>query len=220
MILLALHVLSVLPSAYAWTSVWRNASDNAFVEHDQQAMSCKQINNAQGELFEWDSEDRPFAISLYASTDCSGSPGGYATHIFNENASKPILSFKVDSTATTTTSASSTSTTSTSSPATSSTTQTPTAPIPTASPSSSPSSGNALSGGANWRASVFHGSIKAPKNDSSYRLKHGLHRPLVQVSIVIHFTYLVRFWIDCSGSTEAATSSCCTRFKYGSCSGG
>lgn len=147
-ILLVLHVLSVLPSAYAWTFVWRNASDDAYVEHDQQAMSCKQINNAQGELFEWDSEDGPFAISLYANTDCSGSPGGYATHIFNKNASKPILSFKVDSTATTTTSASPTSTTSTSSPATSSTTQTPTAPIATASPSSSPSSGNALSGGA------------------------------------------------------------------------
>ncbi|KAJ5886954.1 uncharacterized protein N7473_009628 [Penicillium subrubescens] len=149
LIFLALHVLSVLPSAYAWTFVWRNASDNAFVEHDQQPMSCKQINNAQGELFEWDSEDGPFAISLYANTDCSGSPGGYATHIFNKNASKPILSFKVDSTATTTTSASSTSTTSISSPTTSSTAQTPTAPAATASPSSSPSSsGDALSGGA------------------------------------------------------------------------
>lgn len=147
-IFLALHVLSVLPSADAWTFVWRNASDNAFVEHDQQPMSCKQINNAQGELFEWDSEDGPFAISLYANTDCSGSPGGYATHIFNKNASKPILSFKVDSTATTTTSASSTSTTSTPSPTASSTTQTPTASAATSSPSSSPSSENALSGGA------------------------------------------------------------------------
>lgn len=148
LILLALHVLSVLPSAYAWTFVWRNASDNAFVEHDQQPMSCKQINNGQGELFEWDSEDGPFAISLYANTACSGSPAGYATHVFNKNASKPILSFKVDSTAATTTSASSTSTTSKPSPAASSITQTPTAPTANASSSSSPSSGNALSGGA------------------------------------------------------------------------
>lgn len=150
LILLALQVLSVLPSAYAWTFVWRNASDNSFVEHDQQPMSCTQINNAQGELFEWDSEDGPFAISLYANTDCSGPPGGYATHIFNKNASKPILSFKVDSTATTTTSASSTSTTSTSSSSSSSTTQTPTAAATTVSPSSYPSSpsGTALSGGA------------------------------------------------------------------------
>lgn len=149
-ILLALHLLSVLPFGYAWTFVWRNASDNAFVEHDQQPMSCTQINNAQGELFEWDSEDGPFAISLYANTDCSGPPGGYATHIFNKNASKAILSFKVDSTATTTTSASSISTTSTSSPNTSSTAQTPTTATATVSPSSSSSSsaGTALSGGA------------------------------------------------------------------------
>ncbi|KAJ5377217.1 uncharacterized protein N7496_004626 [Penicillium cataractarum] len=146
-ILLALHILSVLPSANAWTFVWRNASDNAFVEHDQQPMSCTQINNAQGEIFEWDSEEGPFAISLYANTDCSGPPGGYATHIFNKNASKPILSFKVDSTATTTTS--STTTTSTSSSSTSSNTQTPTAAPTTASPSPSPSSsGTTLSGGA------------------------------------------------------------------------
>lgn len=145
-----LHILSALPSAYAWTFVWRNASDNSFVEYGQQPMSCTQINNAQGELFEWDSENGPFAISLYANTDCSGPPGGYATHIFNKNASKPILSFKVDSTVTTTVSASSTGTVSTSTSSSSSTSQTPTTAAATASTSSPPSSssGAVLSGGA------------------------------------------------------------------------
>ncbi|KAJ5153461.1 uncharacterized protein N7482_009939 [Penicillium canariense] len=145
--LLALHVLSVLQPAYGWTFVWRNASNDSFVEHDQQPKSCTQINNAQGELFEWDSEEGPFAISLYSNTDCSGPPGGYATHIFNKNASKPILSFKVDSTATTTTSTSSTRTTSTSASSASAATQTPTNNTAAASASAS-SSSSGLSSGA------------------------------------------------------------------------
>lgn len=124
-IILALHILSVLQAVNAWTFVWRNASDLAFVKHDQRPISCTQMNNAQGELFEWDSEVEPFAISLCANTDCSGPPRGYATHFSNKNASKPILLFKVDSIATKTTS--STSTTSRSRSSTSSTTQTLTA---------------------------------------------------------------------------------------------
>ncbi|KAJ5692692.1 hypothetical protein N7462_002115 [Penicillium macrosclerotiorum] len=142
-ILLLLGVFSGLPSAYGWTFVWRNASDNSFVEHDQQPMSCTKINNGQGELFEWDSEEGPFAISLYSNTDCSGSPSGYATHIFNKNASKSILSFKVDSTASTMTSVPSKTSSSTSISTTSTTSQTNTSDAAV----SSSSSASGLSGG-------------------------------------------------------------------------
>lgn len=141
--LIVLNALSALPLTHAWTFVWRNASGNAFVEHSNLAMPCTKINNAQGKLFEWDSEDGPFAISLYANSDCSGPPSGYATHLFNKNASKPIDSFKVDSTASTTP-ASMTTTAS----QTSTSTSTAQSQSSTATTTTSPSSGSGLSGGA------------------------------------------------------------------------
>lgn len=144
--LIVLNALSVLPLTHAWSFVWRNASGNAFVEHSNTAMSCTKINHAQGMLFEWDSEEGPFAISLYANSDCSGPPSGYATHLWNKNASKPIDSFKVDSTASTTASASMTTTTTSQSSSTTTSTAQSQSPTATGAPSSS--SGSGLSGGA------------------------------------------------------------------------
>lgn len=146
--LIVLNVLSVLPLAHAWTFVWRNASDNAFVEHSNAAMPCTKINHAQGMLFEWDSEEGDFAISLYGNSDCSGPPGGYATHLFNKKASKPIDSFKVDSTATTTTSASMTTPTTSKASSTTTSTDQSQSQSPTATNAASSPSGSGLSGGA------------------------------------------------------------------------
>lgn len=149
-LLLVLNALSLLTLTHAWTFVWRDASNTAFVEHSNTAMACTQIHHAQGRLFNWDSEGQSFAISLYLNTDCSGPPEGYATHYFNKNASKPINSFKVDSTASTT-SIPPTTTTSTS-PNTSQTTMTTSqtqtqSSQPTATASSSSSHGSGLSRG-------------------------------------------------------------------------
>lgn len=140
--LLVLGALSMLPSTQAWTFVWRDASGDSYVEHNNTAISCTTIRHAQGMRFEWDSEEGPFAISLYPNGDCSGRPGGYADHFWDHNASKAIESFKVDSTATTTSSASmTTSTTTASSPDT--TSQSQVSPTTTEA-----SSGSGLSGGA------------------------------------------------------------------------
>jgi len=132
--LLGLNLLFLLPFAKSWTLVWRNASDNSFVEHSKTSMPCTKIDNAKGKLFEYDSEDGPFEISLYNNGDCSGTASGWASKLLSKNASSAINSFKVDSSATTTTIATQTRPTSTS--ATSDM------------PSSGPSSGSGLSGGA------------------------------------------------------------------------
>ncbi|KAJ5111538.1 hypothetical protein N7532_002073 [Penicillium argentinense] len=106
-ILLALNALSTLPQAQAWTFVWRNATNNSFVEHSNGAMPCTKVSNPKGMLFEYDSEDQPFAISLFGNSDCSGTAGGYASNYLSKNASTAIDSFKVDSTTTTTATSSS-----------------------------------------------------------------------------------------------------------------
>ncbi|KAJ5234043.1 uncharacterized protein N7469_005809 [Penicillium citrinum] len=132
--LLGLNLLFLLPFAKSWTLVWRNASDNSFVEHSKTSMPCTKIDNAKGKLFEYDSEDGPFEISLYNNGDCSGTASGWASKLLSKNASSAINSFKVDSTLTTTTISTQTRPASTSA--------TPDMP------SSASSSGTRLSGGA------------------------------------------------------------------------
>lgn len=100
-LLLLLNALSLMPLVEAWTLVWRNASDTSFVEHAKTSMSCTKISNPKGKLFEYDSEEGPFEISLYGNKDCSGVASGWASHMLSKNASAAINSFRVDSSATT-----------------------------------------------------------------------------------------------------------------------
>ncbi|KAK5789976.1 hypothetical protein VI817_007263 [Penicillium citrinum] len=93
-------------------------------------MPCTKIDNAKGKLFEYDSEDGPFEISLYNNGDCSGTASGWASKLLSKNASSAINSFKVDSTLTTTT------------------ISTQTRPASTSATPDMPSSGTRLSGGA------------------------------------------------------------------------
>jgi hypothetical protein len=106
-LLLALYAITALPSAYAWTLVWRNATDHSAVEHGSRSQPCKEIDNPQGKRFEWDVEGGSFAISLYGNSDCSGTSAGYATIWQEKNATNSIHSFKVDDTSSTTASKSS-----------------------------------------------------------------------------------------------------------------
>lgn len=112
--MLVLIAISLLPLAEAWTLVWRNSSDASFVEHSKTSMPCTGISNAKGKLFEYDSEEGPYEISLYGTSDCSGPASGWASHMLSKNASAAINSFKVDSSATTTSSSLTTTSSSTS----------------------------------------------------------------------------------------------------------
>ncbi|KAJ5396968.1 hypothetical protein N7509_005081 [Penicillium cosmopolitanum] len=141
-LLLVLNALSLLPLTEAWTFVWRNASDASFVEHSKSSMSCTKISNPKGKLFEYDSEEGPFEISLYGNSDCSGVAGGWASHFLSKNASAAINSFKVDSSASTTSSMTTTSSSTSTQPATSTT------PTNTSSSGSGSGSETRLSGGS------------------------------------------------------------------------
>lgn len=142
LILLALNALSLFSLTEAWTLVWRNASDNSFVEHSKSSMSCTKISNAKGKLFEYDSEEGPFEISLYTNSDCSGSASGWASHLLSKNASSAINSFKVVDSSTTTASSSMTTTT------TSASTQSASSTATADASSLGSESGSSLSGGA------------------------------------------------------------------------
>lgn len=148
--LLVLSGLSVLPSTQAWTFVWRDASGNSYVEHNETAISCTKIRQAQGMRFEWDAEDGPFAISLYRNGECSGRPAGYADHFWDHNVTKALDSLKVDSTAATTSSTSMTTSTSTTTSTTASlpdtTSQSQASPTRTGASSGSGFSGGAITG--------------------------------------------------------------------------
>lgn len=81
-------------------TIWRNATNDSFVEHSGNVKLCTKINNPKGMLFEYDSEGDPFAISLYGNGNCSGSPTGYAAQYLSKNTSSAIHSYKIDSLAT------------------------------------------------------------------------------------------------------------------------
>ena len=88
-------------------------------------MPCTKIDNAKGRLFEYDSEDGPFEISLYGDSDCSGKASGWASSLLSKNASSAINSFKVDSTAATKTTSTTTQSTSASTTSVASSSQSP-----------------------------------------------------------------------------------------------
>ncbi|KAL2865208.1 uncharacterized protein BJX67DRAFT_186224 [Aspergillus lucknowensis] len=90
--------LSLLPSTAAWTFLWENPEGYKSIEpgkSEELAHPCKRINHPKGAYFEFDAEDDPVTIYLYGSTDCSGTPGGEASHWLAKDASKPIRSFEV-----------------------------------------------------------------------------------------------------------------------------
>ncbi|KAL4897544.1 hypothetical protein BDV59DRAFT_197835 [Aspergillus ambiguus] len=79
----------------AWTFVWHNAQNNSFVENGSSDYPCTQIDNPQGMVFEYDSEDDPTTINLYGNSDCSGTPSGQADNYHTKAASDFIGSFLV-----------------------------------------------------------------------------------------------------------------------------
>lgn len=96
--LLSLNAPLLLPSVSAWSLVWTDAKSLSFVEHGSSSKPCTPINNPKGKHFEWDSEQDPVSVFLYGNAHCTGTAAGWAEHLLDKNASVPILSYKVDTT--------------------------------------------------------------------------------------------------------------------------
>ncbi|PLB52588.1 hypothetical protein P170DRAFT_434302 [Aspergillus steynii IBT 23096] len=150
-------------STSAWTFTWRNASSASFLKNSHDPLPCTNIDQAEGQRFDFHPESDNYNFYIWATENCTGEYAGYTTpDVWRKKASQNLRSYLVDygdgsgpkSTAlvaTSTAEASSTSSASTAE-ATSTSTSTPTgtaASSASASASTSPeSNGAAISGGA------------------------------------------------------------------------
>ncbi|BCS19587.1 uncharacterized protein APUU_20019A [Aspergillus puulaauensis] len=94
-ILTTLYILFSLPLVSAWTFVWRNASGIPTVEDGSGGRSCKEIDHAKGQPFEFDSEGDLVRLFTYAQTDCSRTSSGKFESYMLKNASSAILAYAV-----------------------------------------------------------------------------------------------------------------------------
>ncbi|KAL4817714.1 hypothetical protein BDW67DRAFT_183516 [Aspergillus spinulosporus] len=91
----ALYALYCLPLISAWTFVWRNASDIPTVEEGTGGQTCKEINHAKGNYFEFDPEDEIVRIYLYAISNCSEKADESSEKKLAQNSTGPIRGFAV-----------------------------------------------------------------------------------------------------------------------------
>ncbi|CEL10830.1 hypothetical protein ASPCAL13939 [Aspergillus calidoustus] len=163
-----LAILSIACSASAWTFTWTDKDGQSYIEHSDDPVSCKQIQQAEGEKFRWVPEEDGLSIWLYENGKCEGRQAGYSPPtVWDHVSSRDLLSFRVadgdggDDTSTATTSTTTTTSTSTASTASTSssteasespttTTTTDTTPTPSTSetPSSEPSNSDNSSSSA------------------------------------------------------------------------
>lgn len=90
-----LYALHALPLVFAWTFVWRNASDSPSVEKGTGPQPCKAINQAKGKNFKFDNEDNLFRLYMYGSPYCTDTAVEVADNYLSKNSTGQLRGFAV-----------------------------------------------------------------------------------------------------------------------------
>lgn len=142
--------LPLLPSTAAWVFSWTDPSGQLLTDHGSQTQACRQIDNPEGNVFDWDAEGGSLCLYLYDNTDCSDPSAGYTCKPWpwdNHESGSHILSYEIVQNGTSGTS-SSTVASSTATLSTTGTVATATSTSTSSSASGSTENGSSLSGGA------------------------------------------------------------------------
>ncbi|KAL2808459.1 hypothetical protein BJX63DRAFT_436134 [Aspergillus granulosus] len=92
----ALILPILLPTASAWTLIWRNSDGEEHTERGRGPSDCIVIDHAQGQLFELDGQgEQNINMLLFSNDECSGDPAGRATESFRKESSVDLLGFQV-----------------------------------------------------------------------------------------------------------------------------
>lgn len=97
-LLLSSLYLLLLPSTAAWVFSWTDPSGQLLTDHGSQTQACRQIDNPEGNVFDWDTEGENLCLYLYENTDCTDPSAGYTCNPWpwdNHESGSHILSYEI-----------------------------------------------------------------------------------------------------------------------------
>lgn len=151
-VILTYTLYSLLSPATGWVFGWTNSSGHTQFESGTKTeyRSCTRIQQAKGELIDWESEEQPVCWQIYRDENCKSS-GGHACHMLSKSASDNFAAYSVyprDSSITVTSTFASTKASDTTSSTSEESSSTSTSPATSSSIENAPMSSKSLSGGA------------------------------------------------------------------------